>query len=148
MGAPRSTGLSGISVENHKSTHESQSGTLAAYLNFVAWLAQRLARTSFEIAATSRRNCRPYRAEKEAPVLQKQAVFIAPAADQQPLTALAPLVAYWHRMPVGLCMSESSVWLIRHQPARNASKRVAQHRDIAGVRLVCRRMERTQANID
>ena len=38
--------------------------------------------------------------------------------------------------------------LIRHQRARTASLRFAQFRDLASVQWVCRRTERTQAQID
>jgi len=72
-------------------------------------------RTRFKVAATLRKNFRAYRVEKEAPSLQNQAVSVAPAAEEQHVTILAAVVASRRRKTVSLWMSESPVWLIRHQ---------------------------------
>ncbi|MGD0156644.1 MAG: hypothetical protein ABSB50_11125 [Terracidiphilus sp.] len=117
-----------------------QSEIPTTYTNFMAWL-NALVLMRLEIAATSRRNCRAYRAEKGASLLQNQAVSVAPAADEQPLTALAAIIAFWCRKPVSLCISESSEWLIRHQPARTQQLQVLPCRVWAGARSVCREDE-------
>lgn len=110
------------------------------YPNFMASL-NALARTRFEIVATSRRNCRAYGLEKDAPSLQNQAVSVAQAAEEQHVTTLAVIIASRCGKPLSLWMSESPVWLIRHQPTQAGLLRVSRCHTAAGVREVCGKAE-------